>query len=175
MDSNSLIIKLNNLIHVDIAAYHAYRKCIETIKNDVIKEKLLSFQKDHERHIEKLRAIVKQLNGEPLFFNRDLKSFLVEAFNRDFKSFLTSSYIPFGKITHEVDGALKAMETNESITKEKYERMLEEDLPDEIKETIVSNRNDVKNHLVYIKEAICKIYESSSFVERRLLQGLSLK
>lgn len=171
MDSNSLIIKLNNLIHVDIAAYHAYHKCAETIRNDVFKEKLLCFQKDHENHIENLSSAVKKLNGEPLSFTRDLKSFLVEAFNRDFKSFLTSGYIPLGEITHDVSGALKAMETNEIITNEKYERILDEDFPDDIKKIISQNSKDEKNHLAYIQEAMNKIHESSGFIERRLLQG----
>jgi len=171
MDSNSLIIKLNNLIHVDIAAYHAYHKCAETIKNDTIKEKLLCFQTDHENHIENLSEAVKKLNGEPLSFTRDLKSFLVEAFKRDFKNFLTSGYIPLGKITHDVSGALKAMETNEHITNEKYERILEEDFSDDIKRIISKNIQDEKNHLAYIKETISKMYESSELIEKRLLQG----
>ncbi len=171
MDANTLIIKLNNLAHVDIAAYHAYRKSTEVIRDDIIRKTFRSFQKDYEKHVESLANAVKELNGQPITFNRDLKSFLVEAFNRDFKNFLTSGYIPIRNITSDINDALKAMEKNENIANESYEKAPEEDLPQEIKRTIKAHIKKQKKHLLCIHKTIKEIDEFSSFTKRRLPRG----
>jgi len=75
-----LVKELNDLAQVDVDAYHAYAQAIEAIKNTEIKEKLMSFQHDHVKHIENLAETVKQLGRQPIEFSRDFKGFIITGY-----------------------------------------------------------------------------------------------
>src|SRR5262245_47875812 len=97
---------LNDLIHLDIDAIHAYRQAIDACTVPEIRDHLTAFKADHERHVLDLQAAVRKLGAEPAA-ERDLKGFFIEGF---------TAIASMGDRS-----ALYAMRTNEEITNRRYE------------------------------------------------------
>jgi rubrerythrin len=69
---------MNDLIQLDVDAYHAYGEAIKMIEEKDIHKQLVAFQKDHERHIKELSDLLKASGGEPIKPTRDFKGFIIE-------------------------------------------------------------------------------------------------
>jgi iron-sulfur cluster repair protein YtfE (RIC family) len=146
MGSKVLQRKIASLIQLDIDAIHAYRQAILQTEHLEVKEQLILFQQDHERHLRELSAKLIELGGvvpdEP-----DLKGYLIEAF--------TTIRSSTGTI-----GAIKAMHTTEKLINHSYGETVKEDFPAEIRSLIEGCRQDEEQHLRYVEEAFSeKIWE----------------
>lgn len=141
MKTTNIIERLNDLIQLDFDATQAYEQAIDRIDVVGIAEDLEGFRQDHERHIEELSAAVRRLGGEPTKRSRDLKGYLIEG--------MTALRSVTG-----VEGALKAMRSNEKTTNKKYDEALSDPLPPDIAALVRRNRDDERRHLQYIENAL---------------------
>ena len=60
------IEELNELIRFDFDAIGAYNSAIDDIKEIHIRDPLIQFRGDHERHVQNLSVIVARLGGKPV-------------------------------------------------------------------------------------------------------------
>lgn len=135
---------MNHLIQVDIDAYHAYEDAIKAINESDIQKQLTVFQKDHQRHIEELSDLLKKLGGKPIERTRDLKGFLIEG-------------MTMVQSLRGTTGILKAMVTNEKITRKQYSDALEyEGFTKEVKQLIEQNFQDEKRHLAWVEKKLAE-------------------
>jgi uncharacterized protein (TIGR02284 family) len=141
MMNENVISVLNDLIHLDIDAVHAYGQAIDNVEDSVIRSRLLEFQNDHERHIRELSESVRELGGTAIEHKRDFKGFLIEGMTAIRSSTGTK-------------GALKAMKTNEVLTNRKYDKALDEDLPPRVRDLVLRNRDDERRHLQFIESCL---------------------
>ena len=63
--NQDIVKKLNDLVHLDIDAVHAYEAALKHIDADMAKAKLCCFQHDHQHHVEELSEIIRRLGGTP--------------------------------------------------------------------------------------------------------------
>ena len=141
VDNKDVIKTLQTLAQLDVDAYHAYAQAIEKISQPTIRERILSFQGDHERHVTELNTLISGLGGEP------------EKFARDFKGYLIEGFTSLRSITG-TQGALAAMQTNEKMTNRRYQQACDLDLPATVMEAVRKNRGDERVHLQYIEEQL---------------------
>ncbi len=136
MRTGDIIIRLNQLIQIDIDAVNAYSQAILALPPGPVRDRLATFRGDHERHVRDLSALVLDLGGTPRR-SRDLMGFMVEGF--------TAASGMLGEA-----GALTAMRSNEELTFLAYERALALDLPPDAAALVRANRDDEERHRAYI-------------------------
>lgn len=142
MRNAEIIEKLRALMQLDYDAIMAYQAAIERIDVESIQEQLTRFMGDHGRHVHDLKDAIESLGGDaPKDPGRDLKGVLLEG--------LTAVRSMLGTAS-----ALRAMRRNEQLTNKAYEEALEADLPPEIRELVLRNREDEARHLAYIVMAL---------------------
>jgi uncharacterized protein (TIGR02284 family) len=147
MEQKEIQKKIRSLIQLDIDATHAYQQAIEKIEHREVRDQLVIFRKDHERHVTELSAKLVGM-GEKAPDSPDLKGYLIEGFTG-----LRSST--------GTKGALKAMQANEKLTNRKYAEAAKENFPAEIRSIIENNRQDEAKHLRYIEQVIAeKVWET---------------
>jgi uncharacterized protein (TIGR02284 family) len=131
---------LINLCQLDIDAYRAYEQALENITHANIATTIRGFQADHDRHVRELSDAIRRLGGTPPERKPDLKGFLLEGFTAIRSATGTA-------------GALKAMESNEMLTNNRYEAALSINMPDDIRLLVQKNREDERRHLDWIRDA----------------------
>ncbi|BCS53565.1 DUF2383 domain-containing protein [Geobacter sp. SVR] len=141
MTREELLDKLNELIHLDIDAIHAYDQAIKNVREQLIKDKLILFKSDHGRHVAELSAKVRELGGVP----PELTS--------DFKGYFITGFTALRSLTG-TKGALGAMETNEKLTTSKYEEAEKWDCPADIAMLLQANLVDERRHLAFVREKL---------------------
>jgi uncharacterized protein (TIGR02284 family) len=131
---------LNELIHLDADAIHAYREAIAVCQIPEIKDQLVAFLRDHLRHVDDLSAMVRSLGGEPAE-RKGIEGFFVEGF----------SDIAGG----DDRSALRVMRGNEELTVSRYgaARKMNVDSP-EAMEVIERSYQDEARHLAWIRDTI---------------------
>mgnify|MGYP000635563959 CR=1 FL=1 len=137
MNSDDIIDLLNNLVQLDIDAIQAYDQAIQHIKETEIKQKLIEFQHDHQRHVFELSKEIKELGGIP-------------PKDTDIKGFFLESFTALRGLLGGTSAALKAMRSNEELTNKTYKEALDQSLPLNIKSLIEKNYLDERKHLAYI-------------------------
>ena len=140
-DVKDLVKHLENLTQLDIDAVHAYTSAIEHIDLPDVKQQLTAFRSDHERHISNLSPFVERMGGKVPTRTPDFKGFIIQGFTA-VRSMLGN------------EGALKAMKGNEELTIKTYEKALELEFPQDVKEVIQKNRDDERRHLDYINRCL---------------------
>lgn len=141
MDREDILDQLEKLIKLDVDATHAYDQAIKNMDQSIVRDKLLSFQGDHRRHIDVLSEKMRELQGTPPDLTADFKGFFIKGFTA-LRSMTGTK------------GALQAMETNEKLTTSTYEKANGMDFPADIAVIIRSNLADEQRHLSFIREAI---------------------
>ena len=134
------IEELNELIRYDFDAIGAYDSAIGDIKESAVREPLVQFRGDHERHVVDLSAIVRRLGGTPV----DAPGF--KGFMR--KTMTKAAGLGGAELT------LKAMRSNEELLNRTYAHHLGLDFPDDIKAVIRQNYGDEQRHLAWIEQAL---------------------
>src|SRR6476620_5733478 len=100
------IEELNELIRFDFDAIGAYNSAINDIKEIQIRDPLIQFRGDHERHVQNLSAIVIRLGGKPVD-------------TAGFKGVVRKTMINVDDLgTTEM--VLKAMKSNEEVLNKTY-------------------------------------------------------
>jgi rubrerythrin len=147
MDKDKVLSQLKSLVHLDIDAVRAYTSAIDHIDLSDVKEKLVLFRTDHERHIADLSALIREYGEEPPKQTPDLMGYFIHGF--------TAIRSMTG-----TEGALKAMKSNEELSNKKYAAALELDLPSEVRDVVELNRDDERRHLEYVEKCIdSKVWE----------------
>lgn len=141
MENKEIVKKLSSLVQLDIDAVHAYKEAIDKADNQQVREHLILYRQDHERHITDLSTEIRRLGGTPPEFSLDFKGYLIKGF--------TSLRSATG-----TKGALNAMHTNEKLTNKEYEAAQGWDLPPDLKQVIALAREDERRHLEYIERAL---------------------
>ncbi len=141
MEKDEVAKKLASLAQLDIDAVHAYEQAIEKVDVAHVKEQLVKYKDDHDRHIRELSAVIRRLGGTP------------PDYSPDFKGFLISGFTSLRSITG-TEGALKAMKTNEKLTNKNYKDATGWDLDPEARQIVDNAYGDEKNHLSYIEKTL---------------------
>lgn len=141
MDREEILDQLEKLIKLDVDAVHAYDQAIKNMDKSLVRDKLVSFQGDHRRHIDVLSEKMRELQGTPPDLTADFKGFFIKGFTA-LRSMMGSK------------GALQAMETNEKLTTSTYEKATGHDFPSDIAVIIRSNLADEQRHLSFVREAL---------------------
>jgi uncharacterized protein (TIGR02284 family) len=158
VDDQKLVKNLGSLAQLDIDAVFAYSQAIDGIDVPSVREQLVSFRSDHERHISDLSAIIRRHGGEPPEHARDFKGFLIEGF--------TAIRSMTG-----TEGALKAMQSNEQTTNKKYSEAMSWEVPADVRSLIQRNFDDEKRHLRAIEQMLSqKSWQQASSQKRRVIE-----
>jgi len=141
MSHQETIDTLKDLIQLDFDASRAYDQAIDEIDVPTIRNQLIEFRADHERHISNLSALLRQMGEAPPEQSRDLKGFFIEGF--------TAVRSMTG-----TEGALKAMQTNENLTNKRYNQAMKVTMPNEVADQVERNFQDEQRHIQYIEQAL---------------------
>ncbi len=143
MDNKEIAKKLGSLAQLDIDAVHAYKEAIDKVEDPQVRENLVRYREDHERHISELSAEIRRLGETPPDFSPDFKGFFIQGF--------TSLRSMTG-----TEGALNAMHTNEKLTNKNYSEASGWNLPTNIQTIVNLAYEDEKRHLEYIEMELKK-------------------
>lgn len=137
----SLIKLLNDLIELDYDAIEAYKAAIARVDDLNDRGQLASFLEDHQRHVDDLGPLVRELGGEP-----------AEA--GDLKQILTKGKVVIGGLLGDRI-VLEAMKSNETDTNTAYERAVgRRDLPANVRAVLARNLADERRHRAWIVQRL---------------------
>jgi uncharacterized protein (TIGR02284 family) len=130
---------LNALLQLDIAAIAAYEAAIDRLDDVNDKVALRAFKGDHEIHVRDLQALLSALGEKP-------------PRPADTDGELTK------RVLGSVEGdraVLLAMKTKEDDANVAYDHAVErDDVPADVHDVLVQNRNDERRHRAYIEMAL---------------------
>lgn len=138
--ANKKIMKLRSLAQLDIDAIGTYDAALKRIDVPILRDKLLEFRGDHERHVQHLNELIAKLGGERVEHKPDLKGRFLTGF--------TAATSMMGN-----EGALLAMVGNEELTTHTYQAALKMDWDPEERTLIEKHYSDERRHLEWIKDA----------------------
>ena len=141
MEDKPFVKELKNLVQLDFDAVQAYEQAIGSIEEEPIRNTLMSFKTDHERHINDLSELLQQFNENPPERSRDVKGFILEGMTAVMGAAGTKS-------------ALTAMKANENLINQMYSDALEKEMPTEVNEVLRRNYEDERRHLAFIERAL---------------------
>ena len=140
LSSEKQIDELNELIRFDFDAIGAYNSAIDDVKEIQVRNTLIQFRDDHDRHVQNLSAIVERLGGRPVD-------------SPGFKGVIRKTMTKVAGLGG-TELTLKAMRSNEEVLNKTYARHLALDFPDNVKEVIRKNYGDEQRHLAWVESAI---------------------
>jgi uncharacterized protein (TIGR02284 family) len=145
------IEELNELIRFDYDAIGAYDAAINDVKDVAVRDPLIQFRGDHNRHVMNLSEIVRRLGGTPVE-HPGLKGIVR-------KTMTKVAGLGGPELT------LKAMRSNEEVLNKTYAHHLSLDFPVDIKDIIRQNYSDEQRHLAWVGQALQnRIWESGATV-----------
>lgn len=132
---------LKELVKLDYDAIEAYDAAIERLEDPVTKEELARFRQDHVRHTENLGQLLGRMNEEV-------------PDGPDMKRLLTEGKVYIANLGGD-KAILRAMQANEKVTNEAYEKALEANGFDAaIRDTLMANLDDERRHKAWIESRI---------------------
>jgi uncharacterized protein (TIGR02284 family) len=140
LTTEKIIEELNELIRFDFDAIGAYDTAIADIRESAVREPLMQFRGDHERHVFDLSAIVVHLGGAP-------------AQKPDLKGAIRKTMTKIAGLGG-TEMTLKAMRSNEEVLNKTYAHHLTLDFPDDIKAVIRRNYQDEQRHLGWVESTL---------------------
>jgi uncharacterized protein (TIGR02284 family) len=141
MNNSEIITKLSSLMKIDIDAISTYKKVIEKIPESDIKDHLMKFKSDHQRHVDSLKAVIRDLGGTPPSLDVDVKGI-----------FLTGAVML--EQLFNAENALRVLKSGEEVINKTYDESVTKDLPVEIRSILDIHNRDELEHLRYISYAI---------------------
>ncbi|MGX2041433.1 PA2169 family four-helix-bundle protein [Methylocaldum sp. MU1018] len=143
-NEDSFIDTLANLIALDFDAAAAYEAAIKRIGDRAIGDRFGQFMSDHQRHIQELGRIARDLGRVPP----------TEA---DFKAVLTQGKVIIGNIAGD-QGILQAMKSNEDDTHQAYRQALNRsDVPPQVRPVLERNLADERRHRAWIEQCLARM------------------
>jgi uncharacterized protein (TIGR02284 family) len=133
--------KLGFVIKLDIDAAHAYSEAIRRIEEAEVRQILITFLGDHQRHVDELSTYLEQQGIAAPTKSVDVKGFLIAGF--------VAVPDPGGTRT-----ALEAMEANEEFTNRKYREAAASDLPPGARDILLRGLSDESRHLFYVRDKL---------------------
>ncbi len=130
---------------MDAEAAAAYGAAAEVVDDDGIRETILSFQKDHLRHVDDLNAIITERGGEAARRDPPTGSVMVT---------LAQSMGALG-----TDEAILALIGNEQLTNSVYATALELGLDEQTVAVLERNKADEERHLEALEELSSDVEE----------------
>ena len=140
LSTEKIIEELSELIRYDYDALGSYTAAVDDIKELAVRGPLSEYKDDHQRHVDSLSGIVRQLGGEP-------------PDRPDVKGFLRKTMTKVAGLGG-TEYTLKAMRSNEEVLNKTYAHHFAFDFPAEIKAVIQQNYEDEKRHLAWVDEAL---------------------
>lgn len=130
---------VNELIALDLACAAAYEVSARACRDQEIRNKLLEFKGDHERHVAELSEVVRDMGGQPVE-RIDAKGALIEGY-----TMLSSQ---------EDRTAVLAMKGNEELSNNAYASALAANLPGELRALVLRNFEDERRHMTWLRGAV---------------------
>ena len=140
LTQDKIIEELNEVLQIDIDAVGAYQAAVSSIGEPGIKQQILAFQGDHQRHITDLTSIIQRLGGKPET-KPDLQGAARKGFTR-----------VAGLIGTEA--VLRAMLSNEKLTNNVYAKHVAKAFPQDILDVLRANYGDEQRHYAWIETAL---------------------
>jgi uncharacterized protein (TIGR02284 family) len=140
LSTKEIIEECNDLIRFDHDAIGAYDEAIDALDVMVIKDQLLRFRGDHERHVLDLSAVVRRLGGEP-------------PERPGFRGIVRKTMTKVAGLGGP-EMILKAMRSNEELLNKQYGEHSQKAFPSDILEIIRRNYSDEQRHLAWVQEAL---------------------
>jgi uncharacterized protein (TIGR02284 family) len=140
LSNDRIIDELNDLIRFDYDAVGAYDEAIDSIKEIAIRDQLVRFRGDHERHIRDLSERVRKLGRQPP--ERPGVRGVV-------RKTLTKVAGLVG-----TEATLRAMRSNEEVLNKQYAARVNLEFPPDLLQLIQRNYSDEQRHLAYIEQAL---------------------
>lgn len=142
MNQSKLIKELNNLIALDFDAIAAYESAVKHLENLEYKTTLDRFKLDHNRHVDALSRIVREMGGDP-------------ANGADVKVILTQGKVIIANLFGNDMAILKAMKINEDVTNLAYEKATAEmHGSDELMLLLANHLEDERRHRAWIESVL---------------------
>jgi uncharacterized protein (TIGR02284 family) len=137
----AFIDTLKDLIELDYDAVAAYQAAVDRLHDLAIRDQLGEFMSDHQRHIQQLSGIVRELGDMP-------------PTDKDLKAVLTQGKVVIGQLAGD-KGILMAMKSNEDDTNEAYERALRRnDILPRAEGLLKQNLADERRHRSWIENRL---------------------
>lgn len=146
---------LDKLIQLDVDAIGTYREAIAHVADRAARTDVELALADHERHVEELTMVIRELGGTPNRRERDFKGMLLERMAR-----LRSR----GTV-----GALRALRLAERLTNRSYDKTSHAYMPPIGQIIVIENLDDERRHLAAFEGHIARLTGTES--EARLPIG----
>lgn len=137
---DTLVDLLNELIELDYDALEAYRIAVGRVEDLRDRARVSAFLDDHERHVQDLAALIRELGGEP-------------AAAGDLRQILTKGKVVIGGLFGD-RLVLEAMKANEAESTTAYERAAARELPVRARALIDRHLADERRHHDWIVERL---------------------
>lgn len=145
----TIIDGLKTLLKVDYDSVCCYNQASGELDEPGIHATILRFRDEHERHIDSLAAVIRNLGEEPPPTARDFKGVLMEGF--------TAVRAMMG-----IKATLKALRTNEKVLLRHYEQAVAWGSPADIEVMLDRHLADERAHMDYIQRALAgRIWEAA--------------
>lgn len=140
----SFVETLMDLVELDFDAVAAYEAAVNRLNDPVVKDQLGQFMSDHQRHIQELSVIVRELGQVP-------------PTSSDVKAVLTQGKVVIGGLVGD-KGILSAMRSNEDDTNQAYEQALKRnDILPRAEGILKQNLADERRHRAWIEERLSRM------------------
>jgi uncharacterized protein (TIGR02284 family) len=140
----SFVEALMDLIELDFDAVAAYEAAVNRLNDPFVKDQMGQFMSDHQRHIQELSVIVRELGQVP-------------PTGSDFKAVLTQGKVVIGGLVGD-KGILSAMRSNEDDTNQAYEQALKRnDILPRAEGILKQNLADERRHRAWIEERLSRM------------------
>lgn len=138
---------LTHLMELDRAAIEGYRIASEHVTNDQYRAQLLVFKEDHQRHIDELGPVLRELGGTPPAPESKIRVLpgMVEIAGREGD-----------------EAVLLAMQNNEDGTAEAYRDALEQ-APEQAREIVARGLEDEERHRQWLNVTLSDLAASASY------------
>jgi len=141
METTDIISKLVSLLKLDVDAVHAYEQALKKEDLEFLFHQLMECREDHFRHALELKSLILKYGGD------------VPKLPAEFEGFMIQGFAEFKELT-DLDSILNTIKKNEMVTNSTYDNVFEMDLPSEVYELIVRNREEERQHLKFIEYAL---------------------
>lgn len=137
----TVIDLLNELIELDYDTIEAYKAAVGRVAETRDRGRISAFLDDHQRHVDELRMLVRQLGGEPPSCG-------------DLKQILTKGKVVIGALFGD-RLVLEAMKTNECEVSELHQlASTRSDLPDQVRSVLRKHLADERRHHSWIEDRL---------------------
>lgn len=140
LSEEKVIDECNELIRFDYDAIGAYDAAIDAMSDPPIREQLVKFRADHERHVTELSGAVRRLGGDP-------------AERPGARGVIRKTMTKVAGLAGE-EQVLRAMRSNEEVLNNQYASRANDAFPADVLTIIQKNYSDEQRHLAWVESAL---------------------